>query len=221
MWVKTSIDDFRRGHTAVFSVTWKIFMGVPPGAIEKDLMRCCSIGTLQTFWRFGVLVQGCLGGGVAGKTFVLLVEYSQKKKTVDMKVYGSIGTAAPWAALSFGVSAVRTMCLDFPGLRWRASLKCPQHNQDMRISNEVSLPVCQRTSQEPVMNASNNAAEAPEKSATRRCRASETALVDNCGLFSDVGDAWVLVALLIYHHPLGNPTRGQAHCWKDLQPMHA
>lgn len=145
--VGLDLDDFRRGHTAVFSVTWKIFMGVPPGAIEKVLMRCCSIGTLQTFWRFGVLVQGCLGGGVAGKTFALLVEYSPKKKTVDMKVYGSIGTAAPWAALSFGVSAVRTMCLDFPGLRWRAYLKCPQHNQDMRISNEVSLPVCQRTSQ--------------------------------------------------------------------------
>lgn len=51
------------------------------------------------------------------------------------------------------------------------------------------------------MNASNNAAEAPEKSATRRCRASETALVNNCGLFLVVVDAWVLVALLIYHHP--------------------
>ncbi|CAN0535803.1 unnamed protein product, partial [Ectocarpus sp. 8 AP-2014] len=25
------------------------------------------------------------------------------------------------------------MCSEFPGLRWRASLKCPQHEQDMPI----------------------------------------------------------------------------------------
>lgn len=135
--VGQELDDFRRHHTAVLSVTWKIFMGVPPGSIEKVLMRCCTIGALRTFWRFGVLVQGCLGGGAAGKTFALLIEYSHERIEIDMKVYGNIGTAAPWAALSLGISAVRTMCLEFPGLKWRASLKCPQHDQDMLISNKV------------------------------------------------------------------------------------
>ena len=135
--VGKELDDFRRDHKAVLSVTWKIFMGVPPGAIEKVLMRCCRMGALRTFWRFGVLVQGGLGGVAAGKTFAMLVEYSHEKAEIDMKVYGNIGTTAPWAALSVGISAVRVMCSDFPGLRWRASLKCPQHEQDMRISNKV------------------------------------------------------------------------------------
>ena len=137
--VGEELDDFRRDHTAVLSVTWKVFLGVPPGAIEKVLMRCCSIGALRTFWRFGVLVQGGFGAVGAGKTFALLVEYSHEKTEVDMKVYGNIGTAAPWAALSLGVSAVRTMCSEFPGLRWRAYLKCPQHEQDMQISYKASI----------------------------------------------------------------------------------
>ena len=137
------LDEFRRDHIAVLSVTWKVFMGVPPGAIEKVLTRCCSIGSVQTFWRFGVLVQGGFGAVDAGKTFALLVEYSHNTSEIDMKVYGDIGTAAPWAALSLGLSAIRTMCLDFPGLRWRASLECPQHKREMQINSAVSgMPLC-------------------------------------------------------------------------------
>lgn len=139
--VGKELDDFRRDHTAVLSVTWKIFMGVPPGAIEKVLTRCCSIGALRTFWRLGVLIQGGFGAATAGKTFALLMEYSHDSTEIDVKVYGNIGTAAPWAALSLGLSAVRVMCSEFPGLRWCASLQCPQHEQEMQISNTVSQSV--------------------------------------------------------------------------------
>ena len=135
--VGKELDDFKSDHTAVFSVTWKVFMGVPPGAIEKVLTRCCRIGVLRTFWRFGVLVQGNFGAADAVKTFALLVEYSHDKTELDMKVYGNIGTAAPWAALSLGLSAARMMCSEFPGLRWRAYLACPQHEEQMQISNTV------------------------------------------------------------------------------------
>lgn len=135
------LDSFRREHAAVLSVTWKVFLGVPPGAFEKVLMQCCSIGTLRTFWRFGVLVIGGPGTATAGKTFALLLEYSQEKTVLDMKIYGDICTAAPWTALSFGISALRTMCLEFPGLPWRASLRCPEHLQDMHISDVVSIPL--------------------------------------------------------------------------------
>eukprot|EP00752_Nemacystus_decipiens_P017045 g15262.t1 len=139
--VGEELDDFRRDHMAVLSVTWKIFLGVPPGAIEKVLMRCCSIGTLRTFWRFGVLVQGSFGATTtAGKTFALLVEYSHENTEIDMKVYGNIGTTAPWAALSVGISAVRAMCLEFPGLRWRAFLECPQHGREIQITKKATHP---------------------------------------------------------------------------------
>ncbi|CAN0350489.1 unnamed protein product [Ectocarpus sp. 6 AP-2014] len=138
--VGKELDDFRRDHEAIISVTWKIFMGVPPGAVEKVLTRCCSTGELQTFWRFGVLVQGSMGGVTARKTFAMLVEYSHERSEINMKLYGNIATTAPWAALSLGISAVRVMCSEFPGLRWRASLKCPQHEQDMHISNTATRP---------------------------------------------------------------------------------
>ncbi|CBJ29670.1 LRR-GTPase of the ROCO family, putative pseudogene [Ectocarpus siliculosus] len=98
-----------------------------------------DVGALRTFWCFGVLVQGSLGG-VAAKTFALLIEYSHETCEVDMKVYGSISTAAPWAALSFGTSVFQAMCSEFPGLRWRASLKCPQHEQEMQISKAATRP---------------------------------------------------------------------------------
>lgn len=137
--VGKELDDFRRDHRAVLSVTWKVFMGVPPGAIEKVLTRCCCIGVLRTFWRFGVLIQGGFGSVAAAKTFALLIEYSHDKTELDMKVYGDIGTAAPWAALSLGISVVRAMCFEFPGLRWRASLQCPQHDEDVQISKTVSF----------------------------------------------------------------------------------
>ncbi|CAM9686810.1 unnamed protein product [Ectocarpus fasciculatus] len=129
--VGKELDDFRRDHTAVLSVKWNVFLGMPPGAIEKMLTRCCRLGTLRTFWRFGVLVQGSLGGGIAGKTFALLIEYSNETGVIDMKVYGNISTAAPWAALSFGISVFQAMCSEFPGLRWRAFLKCPQHEKKL------------------------------------------------------------------------------------------
>lgn len=136
--VGQDIDAFRQEHTAVLSVCWKMFLGVPPGAIEKILTRCCSIGAVQTFWRFGVLVQGYLGRKDTGGRFVLLLEYSHKTTELEMKVYGSVGTTAPWAALSYGLSAVLAIVLEFPGLRWRAHLSCPEHNgEDFQI-NKVS-----------------------------------------------------------------------------------
>lgn len=139
--VGKELADFRTEHREVLGVRWKMFLGVPPGAIEKTLTRCVSIGAIQTFWRFGVLVQGSLGGGGVGKNFALQVEYSNQRTEIDMKVYGNIGTPVPWAALTHGISAVRTMCTEFPGLRWRAFFTCPSHRKDMLINPVVSLEV--------------------------------------------------------------------------------
>eukprot|EP00903_Cladosiphon_okamuranus_P006370 g6237.t1 len=61
-------------------------------------------------------------------------DYFHDKNEIDMKVYGNIGTIAPWAALSVGISAIRTICLDFPGLRWSACFRCPQHEQDIHAT---------------------------------------------------------------------------------------
>ncbi|CAM9811033.1 unnamed protein product, partial [Ectocarpus sp. 8 AP-2014] len=54
------IDTFCLEHTSALSASWKIFLGVPPGAIEKVLTRCCGLGGVRTFWRYGVLVHGGL-----------------------------------------------------------------------------------------------------------------------------------------------------------------
>ncbi|CAN0161133.1 unnamed protein product, partial [Ectocarpus fasciculatus] len=44
------IDTFCLEHTPALSASWKIFLGVPPGAIEKVLTRCCGLGGVRTFW---------------------------------------------------------------------------------------------------------------------------------------------------------------------------
>lgn len=132
--VGEDLEEFRKKHKAVLSVHWSMHLGVPPGAIEKVLTRCCYIGAVQTFWRFGVLVKGnFLGQDRGGGSFALLMEYSLDKAELLMEVYGNIVTAAPWTALAYGLSAVRTMTLGFPGLPWRGYLKCPHLKHDERM----------------------------------------------------------------------------------------
>ncbi|CAN0175872.1 unnamed protein product, partial [Laminaria digitata] len=106
--VGEDIDEFRSRHSAVLDVRWTFFCGVPPGVIEKILTRCCSIGAVQTFWRFGVLVKGTLNASEGSGSFALVLEYSCDNTQLDMKVYGDICTMAPWAALAYAISAVRT-----------------------------------------------------------------------------------------------------------------
>ncbi|CAN0487244.1 unnamed protein product, partial [Laminaria digitata] len=139
--VGEDIDEFRSRHSAVLDVRWTFFCGVPPGgAVEKVLTRCCKIGTVQTFWRYGVLVQGALNDDEGSGSFALVLEYSSDSNELDMKVYGDICTTAPWAALAYAISAVRIIAVEFPGLRSRAHLKCPQHNHTTRMTITTSGP---------------------------------------------------------------------------------
>ncbi|CAN0431719.1 unnamed protein product, partial [Laminaria digitata] len=55
-----------------------------------------------------------------------------------MKVYGDICTVAPWAALAYAISTVKVMALEFPGLRSRAFVACPQHGIDMLITSTAA-----------------------------------------------------------------------------------
>lgn len=59
-----------------------------------------------------------------------------------MKVYGDIGTAGPWAALSYRLSVVQIMRKEFSWLRCEASLECPEPGHDdesIPISNKVNM----------------------------------------------------------------------------------
>ncbi|CAN0126323.1 unnamed protein product [Ectocarpus sp. 12 AP-2014] len=132
------IDTFCLNQTPAFSASWKIFLGVPAGAIEKVLTRCCSLGGVQTFWRSGVLVHGGLGDEDGHEIFAVVLEYSPSDNELAAQIFGDISTPAPWAALSYAVSAVSLMLLDFPGLRSRGSLKCPQHGDVMPLANMVT-----------------------------------------------------------------------------------
>ncbi|CAN0252568.1 unnamed protein product, partial [Scytosiphon promiscuus] len=93
------------------------FLGVPPGAIEKVLTRCCSIGGVRVFWRFGVLVHGSFGdeGGSSG-IFAVVLEYSPSGNELTAQFYGDMSNPAPWVALSYVISAVRSILSEFPGL---------------------------------------------------------------------------------------------------------
>lgn len=133
-------DAFCASNTPAFSASWKIFLGVPAGAIEKVLTRCCRIGGVQTFWRFGVLVHGGFSdGGESSGIFAVVLEYSSTYNKLTAQVYGDVSNPAPWGALSFVISAVRLMLLDFPGLRSEGSVECPQHGDAMSLATTVSL----------------------------------------------------------------------------------
>ncbi|CAB1106422.1 unnamed protein product [Ectocarpus sp. CCAP 1310/34] len=125
------IDTFCSGLTPAFSASWKIFLGVPPGAVEKVLTRCCGLGVVRTFWRYGVLVHGSFGAQDGRRTFAVVLEYSSTDNELTAKIFGDISTPAAWVALSYVMSAVKLMLMDFPGLRWKGSLKCPEHGDAM------------------------------------------------------------------------------------------
>ncbi|CAN0407289.1 unnamed protein product, partial [Ectocarpus sp. 8 AP-2014] len=132
------IDTFCLDHTPAFLASWKVFLGVPPGAIEKVMTRCCNLGGVQTFWRYGVLVYGGLTDRDERRTFAVVLEYSFDDNKLVAQIYGDISTPAPWVALSHVASAVRLMLLDFPGLRSRGSLKCPQHGDAMLFAGKAT-----------------------------------------------------------------------------------
>ncbi|CAN0283564.1 unnamed protein product [Ectocarpus sp. 12 AP-2014] len=132
------IDTFCSGLTPAFRASWKIFLGVPPGAIEKVLTRCCGLGGVQTFWRYGVLVHGGLGVQDERRTFAVVVEYSSTDNELFAQIFGDVSTPGPWGAMSYVMSAVSLMLVDFPGLRWKGSLKCPQHGDGMLFVNKAT-----------------------------------------------------------------------------------
>lgn len=134
------MDTFRSQNVAVFTASWNFFLGVPPGAIEKVLTRCCSIGDVRTFWRFGVVVHGSFGQGGGGSVkFAVVVEYTSSSNELTARIYGDKSNPAPWVALSYVISAVRSMLLEFPGLPYEGSLACPQHGDAMPLTPTVSL----------------------------------------------------------------------------------
>ncbi|CAM9785732.1 unnamed protein product [Ectocarpus sp. 13 AM-2016] len=138
--VGQAIDTFCLDYTPALSASWKIFLGVPPGAIEKVLTRCCGLGGVRTFWRYGVLVHGGLGEVHVGRRgiFAVVLEFSSTDNELAAQIFGDTSTPAPWVALSYVMSAVSLMMLDFPGLRWRGSLTCPQHGDTMLLANKAT-----------------------------------------------------------------------------------
>ncbi|CAM9727538.1 unnamed protein product, partial [Ectocarpus fasciculatus] len=109
--VRKVVDTFRSGLAPALTASWKIFLGVPPGAVEKVLTRCCNLGGVRTFWRSGVLVHGCLGDRDESGTFAVVVQYSSSGNELTAYVYGDRSNPAPWTALSYVGSAVRSMLL--------------------------------------------------------------------------------------------------------------
>lgn len=133
------LDAYSLERTPMLEACWDMFLGVTPGAVERFLTRCCTLGPVRAFWRFGVRVTGKMGGD----DFALLAQYSHGSKQLRIDVYGKINTAAPWAASGFGLSAATEMVQEFPGLRCRAHVKCPDHDIHMQIDTKRRLEYLQ------------------------------------------------------------------------------
>ncbi|CAM9666162.1 unnamed protein product, partial [Ectocarpus sp. 12 AP-2014] len=84
------------------------------------------------------LVHGGLGDLDGRGVFAVVVEYSSNNNELTAQIFGDSSTPAPWVALSYVMSAVSLMLADFPGLRWKGSLKCPQHGNEMLFADKVN-----------------------------------------------------------------------------------
>lgn len=140
--VAKAVNEFSKLKPAL-SAGWEIFQGVPPGAIEKLLTRCASFGGVRTFWRSGVLVHGGLDQQDESEIFMMVLQYSSGDNELTAHVHGDIGSPAPWVALSYVMSAVRVMLIEFPGLRSKGHLECPQHGDKMLLNTEVGFVIRQ------------------------------------------------------------------------------
>lgn len=138
--VGKEMDRIRADAASTFTAKWEFFLGVPPGAIEKVLTRCCGMGGVRMFWRFGVFLHSSFGdGGGSGGRFAAALEYSSRGNRLTADLFGDISNPAPWAALSYVMSIVRSMLLEFPGLACKGSLGCPLHGDAMPLTFTVSL----------------------------------------------------------------------------------
>ncbi|CAN0153198.1 unnamed protein product, partial [Ectocarpus sp. 12 AP-2014] len=72
--------------------------------------------------------------------FAAVLEYSSTDNELSARIFGDISTPAPWTALSYVMSAVISMLVDYPGLRWEGFLKCPQHGNAMLLANKAIFP---------------------------------------------------------------------------------
>ncbi|CAB1115508.1 unnamed protein product [Ectocarpus sp. CCAP 1310/34] len=109
-----------------------------PESVGKVIDTFCS-GLTPAFrasWKIFLRVPP----GAAERTFAVVVEYSSIDNELVAQVFGGISTPGPWTAMSYVMSAVSLMLVDFPGLRWKGSLKCPQHGDGMLFVNKVSPP---------------------------------------------------------------------------------
>lgn len=87
--VSEDLARFCEKRSPVLKGIWKMPQGVPPGALEQVIMRCCRFGSALTFWRSSVLVKGALNK--VEDIFLLLVEYSEDEQRLEMRVYGDLG----------------------------------------------------------------------------------------------------------------------------------
>lgn len=133
--VDETLKDFNKQSHAALKGSWRLIQGAPPGMIEKVLTKCSSVGH-TIFWKSGVLVRGNVQGHMGGE-FALVVEFIDD--TLELQAHGDPASLGPWMALSYVMSAMMSKMLEFPGLRWDASLGCPKHREEeLRVSHEVS-----------------------------------------------------------------------------------
>eukprot|EP00752_Nemacystus_decipiens_P018192 g16322.t1 len=72
--------------------------------------------------------------------FAVVLEFSTSRNELTAQVYGDTSDPAPWTALSYVISAVSSMLAEFPGLRSKGSLECPEHGDPMILASKVTCP---------------------------------------------------------------------------------
>lgn len=143
-YVGQELTNFSDRHQKSLTMHWKMPYGVPPGGIERIISRCARLGAASLFWRFGALVRVEAvpevndEGGVGVDPSFFMLEYNLYRQELEIGVWGDLTMVAAWATLSYVLTVVRDMTLQFPGLRWEAFLGCPDHPGEVMNISEVS-----------------------------------------------------------------------------------
>lgn len=136
------LREFKGSRYPSMRLSWKMPVGVPPGAIENLMVRCCHLGTTSAFRRYGVLVEGDVHDDDPGGEFAMLLEYSLEAGELEVEIYGNVTSVGPWTALAHAMYSTLSVINNFPGLPWKASMLCPSHGA-------VCLQVSQKVGQTP------------------------------------------------------------------------
>ena len=111
---------------------------LPPGAIERIIAGCASLGKVLTCWQGGLVLTEPASVDRTIALVEMVVEgaggQAPRRVHVELEVRGTCDVTGLWRLLQPMVGVARLVLDDFPALRCTQWLKCPECRRQGRIA---------------------------------------------------------------------------------------